>query len=178
MATPYSTAVESFLKANEAGKHSWNGPVEVFSPPCDCRLCGDQFFSIEFQGRRIELLYAGEISTSSIAMLARQYCTNMFEDLQQVRSTLNFHGDMIQKRWGNKSETKRRSHLKQLRPEMYESENPLLDVLLKQGVDPFSARKYRKTFLLPTAISKVYLRMYRGCSAYCITELVTIQRNG
>ena len=98
-------------------------------------------------------------------MLAKQYCTYMFKGLQQIQSALNSHGALIQKRWGKKSETKRRSHLKSLKSDLYESENPLLEILLKQGKNPFSARMYRKTFLLPyinlEGLSKDGSRMLR-----------------
>ena len=48
-----------------------------------------------------------------------------------------------------KVKQQKETHLKRIRPEIYESENAFLDIILTRCDNPIAAREYRETCLLP-----------------------------
>ena len=136
-------------KASAARNVEWKAPEQIFQIPCECLTCIEQYYFVPGQKERIEFRYTGELSVPAVAALSRKFCTSIFEDLQAIRSKIYSHGSIIQRRWKKKSNTKRKSILKKLRPNMHESEDAFLDVLLRDCDNPIAARKYRTVFLLP-----------------------------
>lgn len=143
------TPTEMYRRAKAAGKTVWKGPHLVYTLPCDCLGCAMQCRSVDEQRVSMDFLYEGSMTESETAALSRGFCTSVFEDLQNVRSVLHRHGDLIHKRWLKKSNTKRKTYLKQLRPNMYESHHTSLDLQINKCVDAIPIRQYRETFLLP-----------------------------
>ncbi|KAL8836359.1 MAG: hypothetical protein Q9170_002932 [Blastenia crenularia] len=73
----------------------------------------------------------------------------MYDDLQIVSSASMAYAGLLQTRWIKKSNTKRRTYLKYLRPAMYESQNTHLDIHMTKTCDAMSTRQYHDAFLLP-----------------------------
>ncbi len=143
------TPTEMDRRAKAAGKTVCKGPHLVYTLPCDCLGCVMQYRSVDEQRVSMDFLYEGSMTESETAALSRGFFTSVFEDLQNVRSVLHRHGDLIHKRWLKKSNTKRKTYLKQLRPNMYESHHTSLDLQITKCVDAIPIRQYRETFLLP-----------------------------
>lgn len=174
------TPTERYEKAKAAGQETWSGSLGVYKPPCDCLECAEQYRSVDEQWSAIHCLYAGSMTGSEATALSRKFCTSLLVDLQVVRSFLQQHGELINKRWLKKSNTKRKSYLKQLRPNMYESQNSFLDIHMDKCTDAMSTRQYRETFLVPymtiETLSKdgpKLLRMIYQRIAHTPEELVT-----
>jgi len=150
---------EMYRRAKAAGKTRWKGPIKVYKLPCDCLGCAKQYLPVDEQQSKIKSVYAGSMSGTETAALSRRFCTSLFEDLQVVRSTLYGHGESIHRRWLKKSNTKRKTYLKHLRPDMYENQNTFMDIQMDKCVDPISTRQYRNTFL--TALHD-YRSLFQG----------------
>ncbi|KAL8945974.1 MAG: hypothetical protein Q9222_007569 [Ikaeria aurantiellina] len=154
----FLTPTKMYQNGIETNQETWTGPVKIFSPPCDCLECGEQFRSIDEQATKIFCVYAGQLSNSEASALSCRFCTRLLEDLQSVLSGLRPHAEVIQKRWIKKSNTKKRAFIKHLRPEMHESQNAFLDIHMTKARDALSTRRYGDAFLLP------YLTMETLCT--------------
>lgn len=143
------TPTEIHRRVIAAGKTAWKGPLKVYNRPCDCLICEMQYRSVDDQKSKIDCSYEGSMTVSETATLSRGFCTSMFEDLWIVQSVLHRHGDLIQKRWLKKSNTKRKAYLKQLRPNMDESEHTSLVFQAFKFINAIPIRQFRETFLLP-----------------------------
>lgn len=164
MASTLLTPTEMYERAKATGETHWKGALAVFTIPCDCLDCAEQYRSVDEQGGDVHCLYADEVSDTTAARLAGQPSTAIFDDLKVTRSAITSHGELINKRWQKKSNTKRKSFLKELRPDMIESENVFMDVI-NECPDAMSTRKYRQALLLPylnvNSLSKDGSRMLR-----------------
>lgn len=143
-----STPAEIYQEMKENGGRAWTGRRQVFLLPCECCHCEQQFRSHKDQKSKLPYMYSDEISRAETVELSRRFCTDTFRDLQLVHSMLLSHGDRIYTRWVNKSNTKRKNHLKDLRNAMHEGQNAWLDTNNK-CCDWMCRQKHRITFLLP-----------------------------
>ena len=144
----FSTPAEIYQEMQANGGNIWTGRSRVFLLPCDCHHCEQQYHSHKDQQSELPYMYSGGISRDETIDLSRQYCTDIFEDLQRLRSMLVLHGDRIYTRWVNKSNAKRRKYLKDLRNELHEGENAWLDTY-NHCDGEMGRQKHRNTFLLP-----------------------------
>lgn len=131
-----------------SGTSTWAAPVCIYQVPCDCLVCAEQLRSPAEQQGNILHMYAGGMTGSEVTALSRQFCERLLADLQEIQSILGKHEQLIQKRWLKKSNTKRKAHLKQVRPNMHEGQNALMDTV-NACPDGMSTRQYRELFLLP-----------------------------
>ncbi|KAL8692228.1 MAG: hypothetical protein Q9218_002704 [Villophora microphyllina] len=126
------------------------GPLNIWVPQCACEPCEDQYVSVKNQTQgRPEFLYYCPITDAAAATLARQLRENIFDNLDLTRSQMDQRGNLIQERWLRKSNTKRRTFLKRLRPTMIESENAVMDIIYSLAESAMSTREHRESLLLP-----------------------------
>ena len=77
----FLTPTEMYKKAKAAGQTTWMVPVQILNLPCDCLECAEQYRSVEEQQSKIIFLYAGQLSGSETASLARHFvsvCSKIF----------------------------------------------------------------------------------------------------
>lgn len=150
----------------EIGKMLLDGSEIIFKPPCPCEECSEQYIPPKKQQVGLpHWFYTGTLDDVWADLLARKFCLEIFEHLHLVRNTVLSHGRLVQRRWLKKSNTKRKSFLKQLRPEMIENEKAVLDMNNEFLMDPTLSQNHRKTFMLPylniETLSKDGSRMLR-----------------
>lgn len=111
-------------------------------------MCLQQYHDPEKQSRNVNFLYAALADTKSAAVWAEKTRTQFFEDLRVIRGTIHIYGELIQGRWLKKSNAKRKKHLRQLRPNITQTENAFMDTIINE-FDLDESEQYRDTFLLP-----------------------------
>jgi hypothetical protein len=95
------------------GKGTKSRTVPIFDPPCDCVECGFSYRSREQQ--RIDVFcYVGYVSDQEARLMLTNFVRQIAEDRAYLNRTIEAHGDMILRRWRNRSTSKRRALLFQI----------------------------------------------------------------
>lgn len=143
----FLTPKETYEKMRASGEQGSVGPALFFKLPCDCRLCTEQWWTVEEQREWIHQMYTGYLNDEAAALTARQLRNDIFGGFDFARSVMMAHGNQIKNWWLKKSNTKRRSFLKQLRPGMIDSEATLMDISMFEDV--METRRHREALLHP-----------------------------
>ncbi|KAL8897279.1 MAG: hypothetical protein Q9207_007290 [Kuettlingeria erythrocarpa] len=92
----------------------------------------------------------GLINDDQASLLASVYTASIFTDLKQLRSHVQFSGNLILKRWRRRTPAKRKQLLTQVDPDLYPTDLPLMDLgtqRICKSVEEQS--KYRYAYLVP-----------------------------
>lgn len=146
--TDFLTPSQLQKVANKApGEGAAKAPVRAYKLPCDCPICEKQWRPFDDQtSGSIAFIYNRAMSDAEAANTASAYSRDIYTDLEAVRSVLRSRNELVRTRWLNKTPTKCRTLLKQLRPNMYEGENAYME---QSATDSMASRKHREVFLLP-----------------------------
>lgn len=146
---------EKRMRATEVHSARRTVPNQVYQLPCDCRVCAQQLRAVSKQQSETAFVYTGRLSDSEAAALARKFAESLFADLEHVRTALRSGEELIRRRWLKKSNTKRKTFLKELRPSMCESHDPFNETQIMCG-KTITTFGHRDTLLLPYLTIEVF----------------------
>jgi hypothetical protein len=87
--------------------------VPLFDPPCDCVECQLSYYSRELQ--RLDMFcYVGYLSDDQARLKLVDFVHQITSDRAYLNRLIEAHGDMILRRWRNRSPSKRRALLFQI----------------------------------------------------------------
>jgi len=139
---------EMCMRATEVRKTMRKAPTRVYQLPCDCPVCAQQLQVVSKQKSEMAFAYTGRLSDQEAAALARKFVESLFTDLEHVRTALRSGEELLRRRWLKKSNTKRKTFLKELRPNMCESHDPFNETQIMCG-KTITTWGHRDTILLP-----------------------------
>ncbi|KAL8966046.1 MAG: hypothetical protein Q9183_003546, partial [Haloplaca sp. 2 TL-2023] len=119
---------------------------------CNCYQCLLDF--IRHGGQDLGHIGREVIRPLQAKNTAQRLCKEMGEHLEAAKSAVSLHGDAIQRRWLKKGSYKRGKILCELRPQMLENEDKMLDIVIKLHRDDRirerpKEERYREPLLLP-----------------------------
>ncbi|KAI4177545.1 MAG: hypothetical protein LQ346_007672 [Caloplaca aetnensis] len=92
----------------------------------------------------------GGINDNQAFLLASVYTSSIFTDLKQLRSHVQLSGHLILKRWRRRTPAKRKQLLKQVDPDLYPTDFPLMDLATQRVCTSVEEQsKYRYAYLAP-----------------------------
>lgn len=94
-------------------------------PPCECSECVQQFRSGHAQEHKI-LAYSFALSDAEARQKAENFTTSISRNLVYLRQRCQNNGDSIVKRWKKKSRNKREALLRDIDPDLYPHQWPLV----------------------------------------------------
>ncbi|KAL8864826.1 MAG: hypothetical protein Q9174_007205, partial [Haloplaca sp. 1 TL-2023] len=118
---------------------------------CNCYQCLIDF--VRHGGEDLGHIGREVIRPLQAKNTAQRLCKEMGEHLQAAKSAVDSHGEAIQKRWLKKGKFKRGALLRDLRPQMLENEDKMLDIVIQLkrdgNRDNPKEERYREPLLLP-----------------------------
>ncbi|THV48900.1 hypothetical protein BGAL_0222g00200 [Botrytis galanthina] len=96
-----------------------------FEPPCECSECVQQFLSRKAQEHQTTT-YSFALADVEARKKAAEFATDISKNLVYLRQQCQNNGDLIVKRWKKKSRNKREALLRDIDPDLYPHQWPLV----------------------------------------------------
>ncbi|KAF7945162.1 hypothetical protein EAE96_009941 [Botrytis aclada] len=137
-----------------------------FEPPCECSECVQQFLSREAQKHQM-MTYSFALSDVEARQKAAGFATEISKNLIYLRQQCQNNGDSIFKRWNKKSRNKREALLRDIDPNLYPHQWPLVHLN-----EAFQATLPPDKWISAELTLSRYLRGYRNA---CLLPYINLE---